>query len=107
MPVGVLQVELSCWRRCQWNCGRPFILRIEASDKQIGAVLLHLKDVDDDELHPVSYLPRMCDVHQARYATSVSHWCGWFKSIGSYYTGRVCGEDGPSTMDVEEVDGEE
>ena len=47
---------------------RPFVLMTDASDKQIGAVLLQ-KDSDDDELHPVSYLSRTLDVHQARYAT--------------------------------------
>ena len=47
---------------------RPFVLMTDASDKQIGAVLLQ-KDLSDDELHPISYLSRTLDAHQARYAT--------------------------------------
>ena len=47
---------------------QPFVLMTDASDKQIGAVVLQ-RSPHDHELHPVVYQSRTLDIHQARYAT--------------------------------------
>ena len=47
---------------------QPFVLMTDASDKQIGAVLLQRSPLDR-ELHPVLYQSRTLDIHQGRYAT--------------------------------------
>ena len=47
---------------------RPFVLMTDASDKQIGAVLLQA-DVNTGDLHVIEYMSHTLNVHQCNYST--------------------------------------
>ena len=64
------------------NFAKPFVLSCDASDKQIGAVLLQQYG---ENLEPIFFYSKLLDVHQQKYSTTEKECLAVIKAIKQFH----------------------